>query len=124
MTGRSKSVAAASMTAVALLLFAPAAHAQMKKGSHAAPSVETRPRVDEKATRRRSTGFRRRRSRMIPGARSTTRISRRNPRANRTEAQGLWLRITGAAVAPVILAVLALTGRLHAGASASAPLEH
>jgi hypothetical protein len=49
MTGRSKSVAAASITAAALLLFAPAAHAQMKKGSHAAPSVETRPRVDDKA---------------------------------------------------------------------------
>ena len=49
MTGRSKSVAAASMTAATLLLFAPAAHAQMKKGSHATPSTETRPRVDEKA---------------------------------------------------------------------------
>jgi hypothetical protein len=50
MAGRSKSVAAALMAAVTLLLFVPAAHAQMgKKGSHAAPSTETRPRVDEKA---------------------------------------------------------------------------
>jgi hypothetical protein len=49
MAGRSKSVAAASVAAVTLLLFAPVAHAQMKKGSHATPSTETRPRVDEKA---------------------------------------------------------------------------
>ena len=50
MAGRSKSVAAAWMAAVTLLLFAPAADAQMgKKGSHAAPSTETKPRADEKA---------------------------------------------------------------------------
>ena len=49
MAGRSKPVVAASMTAVTLLLFTPTAHAQMKKGSHATPSTEARPRVDEKA---------------------------------------------------------------------------
>ncbi len=48
MAGRSKSVAAALM--VAPLLFVPAAHAQTgKKGGHAVPSTETKPRVDEKA---------------------------------------------------------------------------
>lgn len=50
MADGSKSVAAALMAAAALLLFTPAVYAQMgKKGSHAAPSTETKPRVDEKA---------------------------------------------------------------------------
>ena len=50
MAGRSKSVAAALMAAGALLLFASVAHAQMgRKGSHAAPSTESKPRADEKA---------------------------------------------------------------------------
>ncbi len=47
MAGRFRSVAAALM-ATALLLGS-VAHAQMKKGSHAAPSIEEKPRVDEKA---------------------------------------------------------------------------
>ncbi len=49
MAGRSKWVVVASAAALTLPLFAPAAYAQMKKGSHAAPSTETKPRVDEKA---------------------------------------------------------------------------
>lgn len=50
MADRSKSVAAALMAAVMLMILAPAADAQMgKKGGHAAPSNETKPRVDEKA---------------------------------------------------------------------------
>lgn len=49
MAGSSKSVAAL-MAAATLAFFAPAAHAQMsKKGGHAAPPTETKPRVDEKA---------------------------------------------------------------------------
>lgn len=49
MAGRLKSAGTAWMAVTALLLLAPAAHAQMKKGSHAAPSTEEKPRVDEKA---------------------------------------------------------------------------
>ena len=52
MAGRLKAVGVASIAAAALLLFAPSAHAQMnnsKKGSHAAPTPDDRPRVDEKA---------------------------------------------------------------------------
>lgn len=49
MAGSSKPVVATLAAGVMLLLFAPAASAQMKKGSHAAPSGEVRPRVDEKA---------------------------------------------------------------------------
>jgi hypothetical protein len=48
MAGRLKS-AGAALVAAALLLVAPSAYAQMKKGSHAAPSTDERPRVDEKA---------------------------------------------------------------------------
>jgi hypothetical protein len=39
----------ATLAAAVLLILAPAAHSQMKKGSHAAPSNEDKPRVDEKA---------------------------------------------------------------------------
>ena len=39
----------AFIVAAALSLVACPAYAQMKKGSHAAPSAETKPRVDEKA---------------------------------------------------------------------------
>jgi hypothetical protein len=49
MAGRFKSARTALAAALALLLASPAAHAQMKKGSHAAPSTETKPRVDDKA---------------------------------------------------------------------------
>jgi hypothetical protein len=49
MAGGLKTVGPVSMIAAALLLFAPPAHAQMKKGSHAAPTTEQKPRVDEKA---------------------------------------------------------------------------
>lgn len=51
MPGRSKSVAAAFLTvAAAFLLLTSIAHAQMgKKGGHAGPPTESRPRVDEKA---------------------------------------------------------------------------
>jgi len=49
MAGRLKSVGAVSLAA--LLILAPSAYAQMnsKKGSHATPSGEEKPRVDEKA---------------------------------------------------------------------------
>lgn len=50
MTGRLKTAGIALIAAAALLLAIPAAHAQMgKKGSHAAPTTDTRPKVDEKA---------------------------------------------------------------------------
>jgi hypothetical protein len=50
MAGGLRTVGPASMMAAALLLFAAPAHAQMgKKGSHAAPTTEQKPRVDEKA---------------------------------------------------------------------------
>jgi hypothetical protein len=50
MAGQLKAVGAVFAMAVASLFIVPAAHAQMsKKGSHAAPSTETRPRVDDKA---------------------------------------------------------------------------
>lgn len=48
MAGGSKSVAV--LTTAALLLLTPMAHAQMgKKGGHAGPTTETKPKVDEKA---------------------------------------------------------------------------
>ena len=50
MTGRLKTAGITLTAAAALLILVPAAHAQMgKKGSHAAPSTDTKPRVDEKA---------------------------------------------------------------------------
>jgi hypothetical protein len=50
MADRLKSAGTAALVvAVALLLPASSAYAQMKKGSHAAPSTDERPRVDEKA---------------------------------------------------------------------------
>lgn len=50
MAGKLKSARTAWVTAAALLLLTPAAYAQMgKKGSHAAPTGEQKPRVDEKA---------------------------------------------------------------------------
>ncbi len=49
MAGRSKSVAVL-IAAVTLLLFAPAAYAQIgKKGGHGAPPTENKPKVDDKA---------------------------------------------------------------------------
>ena len=45
-----KTAGIALTAAVTLLVAIPAAHAQMgKKGSHAAPSTDTKPKVDEKA---------------------------------------------------------------------------
>ena len=49
MAGRLKTAGMALVAAAALLLLVPSAHAQSKKGSHAAPSTEEKPRVDEKA---------------------------------------------------------------------------
>ena len=49
MAGGLKTVGPVSVIAATLLLFAAPAHAQLKKGSHAAPSTEVKPRVDEKA---------------------------------------------------------------------------
>ena len=50
MAGGLKTVGPVSVIAATLLLFVPPAHAQMaKKGSHAAPSTEQKPPVDEKA---------------------------------------------------------------------------
>jgi hypothetical protein len=50
MAGRLIGAGLAFLIAVALLIAAPSGHAQMgKKGSHAAPSGEEKPRVDEKA---------------------------------------------------------------------------
>jgi hypothetical protein len=49
MAGTRKSIGLALVAAAALLLPVSSASAQMKKGSHAAPSTESKPRVDEKA---------------------------------------------------------------------------
>jgi hypothetical protein len=50
MAGRLKAAGMALIAAAGLLFTVSVAHAQMgKKGSHAAPSTETKPRVDEKA---------------------------------------------------------------------------
>jgi flagellar basal body-associated protein FliL len=50
MTGRSRVMWQAIVVAALLSLVASAAaNAQMKKGSHTAPSTETKPKVDEKA---------------------------------------------------------------------------
>jgi len=49
MAGRLKVFGTASTVVVALLLLAPSAYAQGKKGSHAAPTGDDKPRVDEKA---------------------------------------------------------------------------
>jgi hypothetical protein len=50
MTHRTSVIWQAIVVAVLLSLVASAAaYAQMKKGSHAAPTTETKPRVDEKA---------------------------------------------------------------------------
>jgi hypothetical protein len=50
MAGRWKSAGMAGMAAAALLLLALPANAQQgKKGAHAAPSTDEKPRVDEKA---------------------------------------------------------------------------
>ena len=88
MTGRSRVMWKAIVVAALLSLVASAAaEAQSsKKGSHAAPSGETKPRVDEKACRPRSTEFPRRRSPMIPGRRSTSPNRQRSPPANQTRA--------------------------------------
>jgi hypothetical protein len=49
MAGRLKTAGTAVVTAAALLLLVPTAHAQGKKGNHAAPTTEAKPKVDEKA---------------------------------------------------------------------------
>lgn len=49
MAGRLKAIGAMLAAAAALLLLAPPADAQGRKGSHAAPSTENKPKVDEKA---------------------------------------------------------------------------
>ena len=49
MAGRLQSAGTAMVAAAALLLLSLPADAQLKKGSHAAPSTEEKPRVDEKA---------------------------------------------------------------------------
>lgn len=51
MAGRLKSVGAVSMVLAALWILGPPANAQMgsKKGSHAAPTADDKPKVDEKA---------------------------------------------------------------------------
>jgi hypothetical protein len=50
MAGKLKTAAATLATSTTLLLIIPAAQAQMgKKGSHAAPVTESKPRVDDKA---------------------------------------------------------------------------
>jgi len=50
MAARMKSPEIALVIAAVALLLAPAAYAQQgKKGSHAAPSTESKPKVDEKA---------------------------------------------------------------------------
>jgi hypothetical protein len=49
MAGRLKSAGTALVVAATLLLVAPSAYAQMAKKSHAAPSTEEKPRVDDKA---------------------------------------------------------------------------
>jgi hypothetical protein len=48
MAGRLKTAGTAVVIA-ALLLLVPTAHAQSKKGGHAAPPTENKPKVDEKA---------------------------------------------------------------------------
>jgi len=49
MAGRLKTAGMALVAAAALLFVAPLAHAQSKKGSHAASPTENKPKVDEKA---------------------------------------------------------------------------
>jgi hypothetical protein len=50
MAGRLKSVGTALVVGASLLLLVPSAYAQMgKKGSHAAPTADDKPRVDDKA---------------------------------------------------------------------------
>ena len=49
MADRLKSAGMALVVAATLLLLAPSAYAQQTKKSHAAPTTEEKPRVDEKA---------------------------------------------------------------------------
>jgi hypothetical protein len=50
MAGRLKTARIALTAAASLLILVPAADAQMgKKGSHAAPTTDTKPKVDDKA---------------------------------------------------------------------------
>jgi hypothetical protein len=49
MAGKAKAAGIAFVVAAVTLLLVPSAYAQSKKGSHAAPTTETKPRVDEKA---------------------------------------------------------------------------
>jgi hypothetical protein len=49
MAGKAKAAEIAFVVAAVTLLLVPSAHAQSKKGSHAAPTIEEKPRVDEKA---------------------------------------------------------------------------
>ncbi len=49
MAGRVKAAGIACVVAAVALLLAPSAYAQGKKGSHAAPTTDTKPKVDDKA---------------------------------------------------------------------------
>jgi hypothetical protein len=49
MAGRAKAAEMACVVAAVTLLLAPSASAQGKKGSHAAPTTDTKPKVDDKA---------------------------------------------------------------------------
>jgi hypothetical protein len=49
MAGRAKAAEIACVVAAVTLLLAPSASAQGKKGSHAAPPTDTKPKVDDKA---------------------------------------------------------------------------
>ena len=49
MAGRTKAIGVACAVAAMTVFLVPSANAQMRKGSHAAPSTEEKPRVDDKA---------------------------------------------------------------------------
>ena len=49
MAGRAKAAEMACVVAAVTLLLAPSASAQGKRGSHAAPTADTKPKVDDKA---------------------------------------------------------------------------
>ena len=49
MAGKARAAEIAFVVAAVTLFLVPSAYAQGKKGSHAPPSTETKPRVDEKA---------------------------------------------------------------------------
>jgi hypothetical protein len=49
MAGKAKAAGMACVVAAVTLLLVPTAYGQGKKGSHAAPSTEVKPKIDEKA---------------------------------------------------------------------------